>query len=202
MIKLKIAHYLLLLLLPSFLIAQTTDDKIKNIRSWYKDVEENLTRCTVIELTDWVDEQEYFGYNPVFKGYYNAENKQFIKIEEKGMADWHEVTKMYYLKGGVLFFVFIKGYNADEMYTAEELGISETEFWQRGGEAKNLKAYEERIYLAENKTIRYLKKEKIFSTGEQNFDMSDLNNENRNTNEIDTQRIISYVNRILNAIVN
>ena len=58
---------------------------------------------------------------------------EFIKIVFTESADWHEESTSFYLKDNELFFVFIKGYYAGEMYTPEELNISEEEYYQNGG---------------------------------------------------------------------
>ena len=117
----KIQLFIFLNLFSYLLVAQSIDDEISKIRKWYSETEGKLEKCEVVELNDWVDEDEYSGYTPEITAYKDEKGK-IIKIIEKGFADWHEVSKMFYLKEGELFFVFSKGYGAGEMYTAEELG--------------------------------------------------------------------------------
>ena len=200
--KNSIKVYLIAILLsfPFLIMAQSVEDEINTIRKWYGKVEGKLTNCQVVELSDWVDDEDYSGYMPEITGYYDKDLDQFIKIVEIGYADWHEITKMYYLNNGELFFIFMKGYYAGEMYTAEELGISEEEFWQMGGEAKNLDAFEERIYFSNEKIIRYLIKEKTFPVNEANFNMSDIDNEKGNIEKLDSQRMSKHVQKMLAAL--
>ncbi len=107
---------------------------------------------------------------------------------------------MYYIKDGVLFFIFSKGYNPGEMYTAEELEISDEELWQMGGEAKTLKAFEKRIYFSKGEIIRYLTKDKTFSANTSDFGMSNMDNEAGDIDKLDGQMLNKHVLKMINAL--
>jgi len=158
---------LLLFIFSQQVISQTSEESIAKVRKMYKETENVLKTCKIIKSTDWVDEDQYNGYTPEITAYYDPRRKEIVKIVEYGAADWHEYRSSYYLRGGNLFFVFIESNSADEMFTADEMNMSEEELHESGGEAKTMNYSEERIYLLNWKVIRDLTKQKVVDVSEE-----------------------------------
>jgi hypothetical protein len=155
----SIAGCLMILFLTQ---SSTQDDRIDQIRAWYKEIEGKLSSCTLIET-----EGEYFeGTVPEVKGWYDNVTNQFIKIEAYMGADNHEETIMYYLNNGIVFFTFTQGTGVDEFYTAEEMNMSEEEYYESGMEAKTYDSWEDRRYFHDRKCIRNLHRSKVYKTSE------------------------------------
>ena len=170
-------HLLLtLLIVPALSFSQTEEDRIKDIRSWYKEVEGNLENCIKIPLTMFYDSEYVRGGSTEIEGYYDTINKVIIKIVERTYYDWAEDATSYYFHDKEMFFIFSTGSGPGEMYTAEELGVSEEELWEMGGEAKTLNYYQDRYYYQNEKCIRHLNKAAEISS-EEEVDMSKVENE-------------------------
>ncbi|MBD3635889.1 MAG: hypothetical protein HUJ25_00995 [Crocinitomicaceae bacterium] len=166
-----------LFLFTSFVLtAQTNEDRIEEIRSLYKDVESRLKNCREIPLTLFYDEDYVTGGSTETVGYYDTTKKELIKITETSYYDWAEDVTSYYFHKGELFFIFSKGNSRGEMYTADELGISEDELWESGGEAKTLIYYENRYYFLDKTCIRHLSKE-VEIDADKEGDLSKVENE-------------------------
>lgn len=157
-----------LLLSPCTSLSQTdpSPERIKEIRAWYKDVENRLSNCIRIPVTMFYDSDYVSGGSTEMEGYVDTTNNEIIKIVEHTYYDWAEDESSFYYHEGELFFIFSAGNTPGEMYTAEELGVSEQKLWEMGGEAKTLRYYEERYYFESDKCIQHLHKEFEVPTGE------------------------------------
>jgi hypothetical protein len=149
----------LLLFIPILTNAQDTEDRIKNIRAWYKDIESRLDKCVEIPFTMYYDENYDKGGSSDLMGYYDTVSMELIKVVEHNYMDWAEDISSYYYYKGDLFFIYQNGYTPGEMFTATELGISDDELWESGGEAKTLEHYQNRYYFLDKNCIQYLHKE-------------------------------------------
>ncbi len=193
---------LALLLASPSVHAQTEVEQIIQIRKWYAEVESNLEQCQVVTMNDYTDPDIYEGYLPEIKAWYDKENKNFIKIQHMGLADWHEKTSYCYLNNGTLFFIYTTGYSPDKMYTAEELNLTEEELWEMGGEVKTIDYYEARIYFVNKEIIRHLTKHKSFPESESDHDLSEVKNEKVAIDEGDGDKEVAYIARIIEALNN
>lgn len=167
---------IVLLLMSGLLIAQNPEEPVSIIRKQYADVESRLEYCLVIEEMDWVDEEDYEGGVPLINGFFDPKKDNYIKITEELAGDWMERITSYYLIDGKVFFVFVKGYYAQDMFTAEELSTTEERLWERGGEAKTLLAHESRLYISDDKVILHLEKEVVLDASLNNFDLGKVEN--------------------------
>ena len=122
------------------------------------------------------DDNYNSGGSTEIEGYYDTITKEIIKVVEMTYYDWAEDETAYYYRQGQLFFIYSKGNSPGEMYTAQELEITEEELWERGGEAKSLNFYEDRYYYHDKKCIRHLNKSKLISV-EDEADLSEVPNE-------------------------
>lgn len=180
-----------------FSFGQDCEDAITDIRAWYKSTEANLKNCAVIEVNDWIDEEQYNGYTPEVVAYFDTVAYEIIKIDEYGQSDWYEETKSYYFKNGALYFLFAKGYSPGEMYTATELNITEHELWERGWEAKTLEYFEKRTYFKNNKVIRCLEKSELFPANESDPEMKDISNVQVELSDSEGDDEIKHTNKLL-----
>ncbi|MEX1002606.1 MAG: hypothetical protein WDZ35_10870 [Crocinitomicaceae bacterium] len=152
---------LTLFLFPS-VIGYGNEEDIQQIKEWYKQIEDNLDNCVKVPLTAFYDEDYVTGGSSDLEGYIDTTTNQLVKIIEHTYYDWAEDVNSYYFHEGNLFFIFSHGNYPGEMYTAEELEISEDELWQRGGEAKTINYYERRVYYKSAVCIRHQYKEKEY----------------------------------------
>lgn len=189
---------LLLFVMPASLWAQEED--IANIRKWYKSVEGRLKTSEVKKLMDFEDTIQYSGMAGEVEAWYDANEKQYIKIVENGYADWHMEKASFYFKDGEVFFIFIETESAGEMYTAEELGVTDEELWQSGGEAKTMNYTQERIYIKDNKCIRYLVKEKDFPAEDKEHSLKDVKNKDGDMGGLDMDYYTSHIGQLKLAL--
>jgi len=189
--------FLLLVLFSNQLISQTTEESILEIRKMYKETENVLNICEIINSNDWIDEEQYNGYTPEITAYYDTRRKEIVKIVEYGAGDWHESTTSYYLREGKLFFVFIESYSPEEMFTGEELGMTEEELHESGGEAKTLDYYEGRIYIKDWVVIRDLTKHKIMSASEGDPSLKEIKNEQEEIFPGNYEGVFSHLEKML-----
>ncbi|UKN02175.1 hypothetical protein K6119_01415 [Paracrocinitomix mangrovi] len=194
-----IAFLLVLLSFNSF--SQDEEQRIKDIRKWYASIESQLENCRVDTLQDFNDSEYVIGgYVEVF-GYFDTISNSYIKFEEQASYDWAYAITSYYFHEGQLFFIFTEGSGPGEMYTAEELEITEEELWNRGGEAKTIVAFEERYYYdSDGKCIRKLHKEKEFPS-EEEPDLSETVNEKESVDDKDNTLIYQHGLRMLQEFV-
>ncbi|MCB9224066.1 MAG: hypothetical protein H6582_07830 [Crocinitomicaceae bacterium] len=169
----------------SFLASsQSTEDRVKTIREWYKETEGKIKNCIQLPLTDINDPNYVVGGSYDIIAYYDSASHQIIKIVEETYYDWAVNKTSWYFKKGECFFIFNEFNGAKEMYTAEELEITEEEYWQRGGEAKTVEFNEDRMYYnSEGKCIRYLNKNTVVPASETQPNMKDVSNETLDEND-------------------
>lgn len=86
------------------------------------------------------------------------------------------------------------------MYDAKELGITEQELWERGGEAKTLEHFEQRVYLEESKVIRCLYKSGKFDPNLDKPSLRKLENENCDYSDSELENIQRHVKKIVSHI--
>ena len=158
--------WILILFLPISFLSYGNEEDIQQIKTWHKQIEDNLSKCVKIPLTVFYDEDYVTGGSNDLEGYFDTTTNQLVKIVEHTYYDWAEDENAYYFHDGNLFFVFSSGSYPGEMYTAEELETIEDELWQRGGEAKTINYYERRIYYKAAICIKHLYKEKEYDVEE------------------------------------
>lgn len=186
----------ILLASPILLFSQTEEETVKKIRSWYKETEASLADCRVIHMNDWEAQGDYDGFTPEFTAYFDTVKREFIKILQYGGGDWYEEWTSYYLRNNELFFIFSKGYTPGEMYTAQELNVTEEELWEMGQEAKTLSAFETRIYYNGTDVIRYLTKDKEVSA-EGEYSLKDVKNEKQEIPSAEGTDRLEYLRLIM-----
>lgn len=162
--------------------SQSEDKKVKEIRSWYSDVESRLSQCIRVPITMFYDKDYVNGGSTEIEGFYDTINKEFIKIVEVTYYDWSEDVVSYYFHEGNLFFIFQEGSHAGQLYTADELDVTEQELWESGGEAKTMIFYENRYYYAEEACIRHLQKS-IEVAVEETPDLKEIKNKKAKTDD-------------------
>lgn len=162
-------------LFSTSILAQDIEDDIKQIRKWYGEVESKMKECQKMNLEDYTQLEDIDGPMEVL-AYYHPATDKFLKIEFRVFADWHEEVSQYYLNNEQLFFEYTTGNSADEMYTAEELNITEQEFWERGGEAKTISYSQYRTYYKDGEVIRFLSKFKTVKSEDPAPDFSKMEN--------------------------
>ena len=182
---------LLLFIIPMMTLAQSEEESVKQIRKWYKEVEDRLDQCIKVPVTMFYDEDYVNGGSTEIEGYFDTINKSFIKIIETTYYDWAEDITSYYFHNGELFFIFQKGSHAGEMYTAEELKLTEEELWQSGGEAKTMIFYEKRNYFNKGICIRNLSKRKEVGS-EEDGDLKEVDHEKIATDDPDAAAIYKH----------
>lgn len=197
---LTLVGFIFSLVTTNVLFAQSGKEQTKLIRQWYGEIESSLTTYKIVKLNDYSDPDIYEGYSPEIKGWYNEDVKQFVKIEHTGMADWHEEIHNIYLRDEQPFFIYTKGYSAGEMYTAEDLNVTEEELWEMGGKPKTIDHFESRIYFSDKKVIEHLTKRKSFSSLEDDVNLSDVKNEKAPIDQVFGEKEIDYIARIIVAI--
>lgn len=177
------AYLLIFILVPILSYSQSTDDRIKEIRSLYKDVESRLANCIKIPITMFYDEDYITSGSSEMEGYYDTTSRELIKIVEHTYYDWAESEVSFYFNKGDLFFVYDRGNTPGEMYTAEELGMTEQELWESGGEAKSLEYYENRYYFEGRTCIQHKSKNKEILIDD-DPDLSEVPNEKMDATEV------------------
>lgn len=185
----------LLIFLPIGSFTQNADDQIKQIRTWYKEVESKLDQCKIIKLYDFYDEDFVTGGSSEAMCFYDTINNEIIKIIEETYYDWAIDRSSYYYHDGDIFFVFSEGNSPGEMYSADELGISEEELWERGGEAKTLNYYQDRFYYHADVCIRHLNKALELSAEAEEPTFKEVDNE---TQKIDNEFTHSLMKHAIN----
>ncbi|MBN1500552.1 MAG: hypothetical protein JW982_10365 [Spirochaetes bacterium] len=151
---------------------ENIENDILKIRKQYQEIESNIKN---------LDKMESEGIT----GYYDPENKQLVKITTALLRDWYEENCSFYFHEGELFFIFIERCSGEEMFTTEELGITEEQLWQSGWEAKTLKFSQDRIYVKKNKCIRYLSREKVLPVSNTNPELYKVKDHEVNPSEYD-----------------
>jgi len=140
------------------LSSSTQNDRIDQIRTWYKEVEGKLKDCQIVEVEgDYVD-----GAAQMVTGWFDPVTNQFLKVDMYMGWDHHEETAQHYLHNGELFFTFVQGNGVKEFFTAEEMDVDEDTYYESGMEVKTYEGYEFRYYYEDSKTIRALEKRKTF----------------------------------------
>lgn len=169
---------ILLLIIPFVSFAQTEEERITAIRKWFKETESKLKACKQFTYQDLQDPDYVTGGSSDQVVYFDTATNQIIKITEYIYYDWAYTETSWYFNQSKCYFVFEKSSSVKDMYTAEELGMTDEEFWQSGGEAKTMEHTENRLYFnKEGKCIRYLVKNKVVSADESSPDMSEVKNE-------------------------
>jgi hypothetical protein len=170
--------YFILFLFSSafFSFSQKEQNQIEEIKSWYKEIESNLKNCAIVKNPSFWDDNYPTGSTLDLVGYYDSTKGYFVKIITYSGGDWHEEWNSYYFNDSILFFIYSRGYTPGEYYTAEEMEMSEEEYWQSGGECKNLDAFEQRLYYADKKCIRFLSKNEIVKDYDENIALTDTKN--------------------------
>jgi hypothetical protein len=164
----------LLLVLPLTAPAQPDADELSDIRERYVETERQLNNCALFEEKAWKEHPGHDQYTPDIRGYYSGDAGTFIKLEETGEGQWLAIYRAYYLEDGELFFCYEAGHEAMEFYSADEMDMTAEEFAESPKEARTLRFYERRIYIAYGEIIKVLVKEKVLppDTGSYNFDQT------------------------------
>lgn len=160
------------------------DSRIDTIRTWFKQIESH-SKSQTIQLFHDIENPNYVkGGSSEVIFYFDSLSGNISKVVETTYYDWHESKTSWYFNDAKCFFIFDESNGAEEMYTAEELNITEEELWQRGGEAKTIIFTENRIYFDENgNCIRYLNKEKTVESSQTEADMSSIKNKSLEVND-------------------
>ena len=80
------------------------------------------------------------------------------------------------------------------------LGVTEEELWERGGEAKNLMAYEDRIYIANEKVILHLGKKLLLDPSDNDFDLSEVESKAQADDSFSLEFILKHFSKAIAAL--